>query len=144
MVLAAAGAEGDTTAAIRAAEGSFGAAQRFAEQDLAPVAALVSALLTKGDPDLAARTELARLIGPRADRDRLQAVFELAQAIAADLARSTADSAHRAALVELHGDLVALAAQAPTYNFDTGLLTLEIGSLLARAAPASEPAHARS
>ena len=47
----------------------------------------------------------------------------------------------RAALIEAHGALVTLAAQAPTYNFDTGLLSVEIGSLLMRAAPASEQAH---
>lgn len=136
-----AGMQGDIETAIRAAEGSFGAAQRFAEQDLAPVAKLVSDLLTKGDDNFNARAELSRMIGARADRVRLQAIMELSQAIAAGLARSTDNSTHRAALVEVHSDLVTLAAQAPNYNFDTGLLTLEIGTLLMRAAPASAPAH---
>ncbi|WP_299192627.1 DNA polymerase III subunit delta' [uncultured Erythrobacter sp.] len=140
-MLKEAGAQGDIETAIRAAEGSFGAAQRFAEQDLAPVAALVTDLLTKGDNIFNARAELSRLIGARADRVRLQAIMELAQAIAAGLARRTDNSAHRASLVEVHSDLVTLAAQAPNYNFDTGLLTLEIGTLLMRAAPASAPAH---
>ena len=76
-----------------------------------------------------------------ADRERLQAVMELAQAIVADAARSTDSDAQRAQLVETHAELVTLAAQAPNYNFDTGLLTLEIGTLLMRAAPASAPAH---
>lgn len=137
-----AGQGGDAhLAAIRAAQGSYGAALRFAEQELGPVAAATTALLTRGDPDHTGRAELARLIGPRADRARLDAVFELAQAITADLARGTDDHAQRAALVEAHGELVTLAAQAPTFNFDTGLLAQEIGSLLLRAAPASEHAH---
>ena len=137
-----AGQGGDARiAAIKAAEGSFGAALRFAEQDLGPVANAIKTLLTKGDPSLTARGELSRLIGPRADRARLDAVFELSQAMVADLARTTGDTRQRAALVDAHADLVKLAAQAPTYNFDAGLLSLEIGSLLTRAAPASEHAH---
>ncbi|EAQ30204.1 DNA polymerase III delta prime subunit [Erythrobacter sp. NAP1] len=130
-------------AAIRAAEGSYGAALRFAEQDLGPLANAISTLLTKGDPQMTGRSELTRLIGGRADRVRLDAVFELAQAVVADLARSTDNPAQRAKLVDTHRDLVKLAAQAPTYNFDTGLLSVEIGSLLTRAAPASEHAHVR-
>ena len=128
-------------AAIHAAEGSYGAALRFAEQDLAPIAGLIRNLISAGDPKLTLRSDLAKMIGPRADRERLQAVMELAQAIVAEAARSTESNAHRAGLVECHAELVTLAAQAPNYNFDTGLLTLEIGTLLMRAAPASERAH---
>lgn len=131
-------------AAIHAAEGSLGAALRFAEQDLSPIAGLIRNLISAGDPKLTARAELARMIGPRADRERLQAVMELAQAIVADAARTTTSSAHSAQLADTHTELIALAAQAPNYNFDTGLLTLEIGTLLMRAAPASAPAHARN
>ena len=141
---AGSGDSGETRlAAIKAAEGSFGAAVRFAEQDLGPVASAIKALLSHGDPNLAGRSELTRLIGPRADRNRLDAVFELAQALVAESARTTEDAEQRTALVEAHGELVRLASQAPTYNFDTGLLSVEIGSLLMRAAPASEHAHVR-
>jgi DNA polymerase-3 subunit delta' len=142
MLSASGASDGDQVdVAIRAAEGSYGAALRFSKQDLSPVAALITGLLTKGDPGLTARSDLSRMIGPRADRARLQAVMELAQAIAANLARNTQNSAQRAALVETHSELVTLAAQAPNYNFDTGLLMLEIGTLLMRAAPASDPAY---
>jgi DNA polymerase III subunit delta' len=128
-------------ATLAAAEGSFGAALRFAGQNLAPVAALIERLLTAGDPGLTQRGELAAMIGARADRERLQAVFDLAQSVTARLARTTSDNPHRARLVETHAALVQLAAQAPTYNFDTGLLTFEIGGLLVAASTASEPAH---
>ncbi|AWW74781.1 DNA polymerase III subunit delta' [Erythrobacter sp. KY5] len=130
-------------AAIRAAEGSYGVALRFAEQDLGPVANAIKSLLTNGDPQMTGRADLSRLIGGRADRARLDAVFELAQAMVADLARTTEYAGQRATLVDTHSDLVTLAAQAPTYNFDTALLAVEIGSLLTRAAPASEHAHVR-
>lgn len=128
-------------AAVQAAEGSYGAALRFAEQDLGPVAHAIQTLITQGDSDRSIRAELSKLIGTRADRARLDAVFELAQSIVAEEARTTANSAHRAVLVEAHGALVTLAAQAPSYNFDTGLLSAEIGGLLMRAAPASERLH---
>jgi len=128
-------------AAIAAAEGSFGAALRFAEQDLAPLARQIEALLAGGDSDFARRGELARLIGARADRERVQAVLDLAQALVARAARSSEDPAARAGLVETHADLVRLAAEFPTANFDPGMLPFEIGSLLVAAAPASETAH---
>ncbi|MDC8753332.1 DNA polymerase III subunit delta' [Erythrobacter sp. sf7] len=128
-------------AAIAAAEGSFGAALRFAAQDLAPLAKVIEALLERGDDGFTVRGELARLIGPRADRERVQAVLDLAQALAARAARETDDIARRGRLIDTHAALVSLAAEAPTANFDPGMLPFEIGSLLVSAAPASEPAH---
>ncbi len=128
-------------AAIAAAEGSFGAALRFAEQDLAPIARVIEALLAGGDGTFAGRGELARLIGPRAERERVQAALDLAQGLVARAARKTADALQRERLIDAHGALVSLAAEAPTANFDPGMLPFEIGSLLVAAAPASEPAH---
>lgn len=127
--------------AITAADGSFGSAMRFAAQDLAPVSRAITALLSGGESGVAKRGELARLIGPRADRERVQAVLDLAQALVARAARENGDSAQRARLIDIHAALVSLAAEAPTANFDPGLLPFEIGSLLTRAAAASEPTH---
>lgn len=127
--------------AIAAAEGSYGAALRFAAQDLAPIARVVAALLAGGDSGMTGRGELARLIGPRADRERMQAVLDLAQSLTARAARASDDHHTRARLIETHAALVSLAAEAPTANFDPGMLPFEIGSLLVAAAPASEPAH---
>ncbi len=128
-------------AALHSAGGSFGAAIRFVQQDLGPVARVIDGLLTVGDPGLVGRTELARLIGPRADRERLRSVLELAQSITAHRARTATQSVARAALIDAHGMLVSLTGEAPTANFDTGLLSLEIGSLLVEAHAASESAH---
>ena len=44
-------------------------------------------------------------------------------------------------MIGIHGELVALAGQAPTFNFDTGLLAMEIGTLLSSASAASEHAN---
>ena len=129
------------TGALQAASGSYGAAVRFVEEDLAPVARMIDGLLTAGDQGFTARSELTRIIGQRADRARLQAVLELAQSITAARARDARDMARRSAFIDAHSQLVALASQAPTHNFDTGLLTLEIGTLLVAAHAASEPAH---
>ena len=127
--------------AIAAAEGSFGAALRFAQQGLSQLAPLIGQMLQDGEDGFARRGELARLIGPRADRERIHAVLELSQALAARAARETGDTAHRLRLIDTHAALAQLAAEAPTANFDTGMLLFEIGGLLVRAAPASEPAH---
>ena len=54
---------------------------------------------------------------------------------------SDMDRKARARLINAHTALVSLAAEAPTANFDAGMLPFEIGSLLVAAAPASEPAH---
>ena len=138
-----AGIQGDAEVAIRAAEGSFGAALEFAQQDLDPVAGHIERLIDEGDAAMTGRGDLSRLIGPRADRDRLAEIFELAQAIVAHRARTCENSVQRAALIEAHSALVTLGGQAPSYNFDTGLLSLEIGTLLSRVHVASEHVHAR-
>lgn len=127
-------------AAISAAGGSPGAARAFIEQNLGPVAALMQRMLREGDPGFVLRAELAAAVGARPDRLRLQAMLDLARSMVAQAVRQ-ADAGQVPGLVEAHAALVELAAQAPTYNFDPGLLVLETGGLLARAAGASEPAH---
>lgn len=127
--------------AIAAAEGSFGAAVRFAAQDLAPIARVMSGLLAGADSGMTGRGELARLIGPRADRERVQAVLDLAQSLVARAARTCEDPALSARLIDTHSALIALAAEAPTANFDSSMLPFEIGGLLVAAAAASERAH---
>ena len=127
-------------AAVAAAAGSPGVPLRFVELELGRIDELVRQILLRGDPDFALRGKLAAEIGARPDRERIQAILDLARAIVAELAPQVERTAIPA-LVRLHGELVALAAQAPIYNFDAGLLAMEIGTLLAAAAPASERAH---
>lgn len=44
-------------------------------------------------------------------------------------------------IIEAYGALTKLATQAPTYNFDAGLLIMEIGGLLASAVMPREAAR---
>ena len=127
-------------AAVSAAAGSPGAALTFVEQELGKVDGPIRQILTQGDPHFALRGHLAAAIGARPSRERVQAIFDLARAILAEQAER-APKAHLPALIKAHGELVSLAAEAPTHNFDPGLLAMEIGTLLASAAPASERGH---
>lgn len=128
-------------AAIAAAGGSPGAALDFLAQDLGPIDALMQRIVSEGDPDFTLRGRLAGEIGARPDRDRISAVLDLARATLARMAEH-APRAAIPAVVEAHADLVRLSAQAPTHNFDPGLLVMQIGGLLASAAAASSHADA--
>ncbi|MBB3861188.1 DNA polymerase-3 subunit delta' [Novosphingobium hassiacum] len=127
-------------AALAVAGGSPGAALTFAEQGLGKLQAIYSALLGDRDGDLALRGALAGAIGARPDRERQMAAIEAAR-MTVVRALGQADDHARLRLVEAHAGLVSLAAVAPTYNFDSGLLMTQIGSLLASAAPTREGAR---
>ena len=132
--------EATSRAAVAAAEGSPGAALGFVSQDLGQMHQLMRQIIESGDRDLALRGALAGEIGMRPDRERLLAVIELARATLA-AALGEAARAQQLRIVEAHGALVRLAAQAPTFNFDPGLLMLEIGGLLASTAMPREAAR---
>jgi DNA polymerase-3 subunit delta' len=131
--------EATRAAAVAAAEGSPGSALSFVEQDLGALHGVMVRLLREGDPAFALRGTLADQIGARPDRERMQATLELARAVlAAELAQAPRERQSR--IIVAHGELTTLAAQAPTYNFDPGLLAMEIGGLLASAALPRETA----
>jgi DNA polymerase-3 subunit delta' len=120
-------------AAVAAAQGSPGVALSFLGEDLGPAHALVERIVAEGDDSFTLRGHLAEAIGARPTRERVAAVIDLARAV---LARDIGGH-HREAQarrIEAHGALMKLGAQAPTYNFDPGLLAMEIGGLLASAA----------
>lgn len=120
-------------AAIKAALGSPGVALAFAEHELATIHTLMHRIMEEGDADFRLRGALVDAMGARPSRDRQLAVLELARTI---LGSNLADLAtgHLQAVIEAHVALTRLSAQAPTYNFDPGLLILEIGGLLASSA----------
>ena len=127
-------------AALAVAGGSPGAALAFAEQDLAKAQSIFTALIERGDPELALRGALAGALGARPDRERQMAAIEAAR-MTVVRALGRVDDAAKLRLVEAHARLVKLAAEAPIYNFDVGMLLMEIGSLLASAAPTREGAR---
>ncbi len=130
--------EATRAAAIAAAAGSPGAALEFVDMELGNVAQAMRDILDRGDPDFRMRGTLAGLIGARPDRDRIRAVLELARSVVAQrLDTSLIDPRD---VIDTHSELVRLTGEQPTYNFDAGLLAMEIGTLLANAAKASERA----
>ena len=127
-------------AAIAAAGGSPGAALDFVALDLGEIHGLMREIAETGDPDFKRRGRLAEAIGARPDRKRQLAAIDLARAVAAGRMQETSRGAIPA-LSDTHAELVKLAAQAPTYNFDPGLLVMEIGGLLASLGVPREAAH---
>ena len=128
-------------AAIAASGGSPGAALEFVELDLGEIHRLMREIAEAGDPDFKRRGKLADAMGARPDRKRQLAAIDLARAVTADRMANARRGAIPA-LADTHAELVRLAAQAPTYNFDAGLLVMEIGTLLASLAAPSERLHA--
>lgn len=127
-------------AAISLAGGSLGAARKFVEMKLEPTAQIMQQLAAQGDPTMALRAQLIAEVGARPSRERIQAILDLARTtLAQSVAEAPADK--RLAIIDAHSALVDLAAKAPTYNFDNGLLVGEIAGLLASAGDASEPVH---
>lgn len=127
-------------AAIKAAQGSPGMALSFVEHDLGNIHDLMQRILHQGDGDYHLRGALADEMGARPARDRQLAALELARTVlVGELA--SASRARQVALIEAHGTLMRISAQAPTYNFDAGLLIMEIGGLLASAAMPREAAR---
>ena len=125
-------------AAVAAAKGSPGAALEFVAQDLGALHQLMLRLIAEGDEHFALRGALAEEIGARPSRERQQAAIDLARAVvAAELGH---DAARDDRVIEAHGQLVRLGAQLPTYNFDPGLVAMELGALLATLAMPRESA----
>ena len=126
-------------AAIAAAQGSPGVALSFVEHRLAFLHELMLRIMREGDRDFALRGALAKEMGTRPTRQKQTAALDLARAtLAAEL--PDAPRAVQLAIIEAHGEMTRLSAQAPVYNFDSGLLIMEIGGLLARTALPREAA----
>jgi DNA polymerase-3 subunit delta' len=122
-------------AAIAVGAGAPGAALAFAEQDLGRVWQIMRQIVAQGDPDLSLRAGLAAAIGQRPDRERQMAALTAARMVLTGAMGSTRAPA---ALADAHAALVVLSREAPTYNYDPGLLMLEIGALLAGVAQTRE------
>jgi len=127
-------------AAIAASGGSPGAALDFVGMGLGELHRLMQQLIVSGDADFALRGRLAEAIGARPERARQFAAIDLARSVVADAMRSVTH-ANIPPLADAHAELSRLAAQAPLYNYDAGLLVMEIGSLLAAVATPREAAH---
>ncbi|MCJ2181403.1 DNA polymerase III subunit delta' [Novosphingobium sp. 1949] len=120
-------------AAIRAAQGSPGLARTFVSLDLGTIHDLMVRIVERGDGDYVLRGALAREMGPRPARERQLAAIELARAVLLGCIGETTRR-HQLAVIEAHQSLGQLLVRAPTYNFDPGVLIMDIGGLLASSA----------
>ncbi len=131
----------ERAAAVAAAGGSPGAALSFVDMGLGKAAQIMRRIRDAGDADFSARGELTGLIGTRPERERLRAILDLARALVSEgVDALPASLANRR--IAAHDGLVRLTGEFVTYNYDTGLLALEIGNLLAGCGAASERADA--
>ena len=117
-------------AAIAVGAGAPGAAIAFAGQGLGKAWAIMRAIVDRGDGDLALRGDLSAAIGQRPDRERQMAALTAARMV---LVEAMARNRNGAALADAHAALIRLTREAPIYNYDAGLLMLEIGAILASA-----------
>ncbi|MDE1917314.1 MAG: DNA polymerase III subunit delta' [Sphingomonadales bacterium] len=124
-------------AAIAAAQGSPGVALDFVAEDLAKAHDLMEHIMREGDAGFTLRGHLADEVGARPRRERQTAVLDLARSVLAQDLR-LASPIRQARIIEAYGALTRLAREAPTYNYDPGLLAMEIGALLASAAVPTE------
>lgn len=126
-------------AALAVASGSPGAALDFAGRGLTTAYGMMTRIMESGDPDFVLRGALLGEIGARPDREQQLVVIETARTIVA-AAAPLAERTRAARMIETHGALARLLAQAPTANFDPTTLMLQIGGLLASVAADREAA----
>lgn len=132
--------EAARAAAIRAAGGSPGAALAFLRLDLGRAGGIMRTILEKGDPSHVLRSALAETIGARPDRERMSAMLEMARlSLSSEIERNLPDPSP---VIDAHAEFVRLSGEHVAYNYDPGLLALEIGTLLAKAGAASDTADA--
>ncbi len=127
-------------AAIAGAGGSPGVALEFVELELGKLHRLMLEIVRSGDAGFKLRGQLADAMGARPDRQRQLAAIELARSVVTREMDQVGSQAIPA-LVSAHSELVRLAAQFPTYNFDPGLLVMEIGTLLTTLGASREAAN---
>ena len=117
-------------AAIAATAGSPGAALEFLGRGLAPVHNVIQSILSSSGECDASSGRLLDVAGTRPDRERISAILALARGSTARAALSK-DGSSNPAMIEAHSRLVELEREAPTYNFDPGLLLAQVGAILA-------------
>jgi len=120
---------------IRTSGGSAGRALAFAELDLAKLEDAALAILRKGDPTNARRSDLASELGKKGAADRYAAFLDLAPSLIAREARALAPGARERAL-DAYAKARELAAIAPRLSLDPAATVFQIGGILAEVAGA--------
>lgn len=122
---------------ISVSSGSAGRALAFAELGLAKLEDAALAILRKGDPTNARRSELASDLGKKTAADRYAAFLDLAPSLIAREARKLQGIPRERAL-DAYSKARELAAVAPRLSLDPAATVFQIGGILAEVAePAS-------
>lgn len=115
--------------------GSVGRALAFAELGLAKLEDAALAILRRGDPTNARRSELATELGKKAAADRYAAFLDLAPSLIAREARRLEGSPRERAL-NAYAKARELAVLAPRLSLDPAATVFQIGGILAEVAEA--------
>ena len=113
--------------------GSAGRALAFAELELAKLEESALAILRKGDPTNARRSELATELGKKASADRYAAFLELAPSLIAREARQLKGTERERAL-DAYAKVRELGSIAPRLSLDPAATVFQIGGILAEVA----------
>ena len=116
--------------------GSAGRALALAELGLAKLEDAALAILRKGDPTNARRSELATELGKKGAADRYAAFLDLAPSLIAREAR-TLDGASRERALDAYAKARELAVIAPRVSLDPAATVFQLGGILAEVALAT-------
>jgi len=123
---------------IAMAGGSGGRALAFAELGLARLEDDALAILHRGDPTNARRSELALELGKRGAGERYTAFLDLAPSLIAREARQ-ADGSKRERALDAYAKARELATIAPRLSLDPAATVFQIGGILASVADPAIP-----
>jgi DNA polymerase-3 subunit delta' len=121
---------GERSKIVAMSFGSAGRALAFAELDLAKLEDAAVAILRKGDPTNARRSDLAAELGKKGSAERYAAFLELAPSLIAREARML-DSESRQRALDAYDKVRELASVAPRLSLDPAATVFQIGGLLA-------------
>ncbi len=124
----------DIARCVLAAGGAPGQAYELATSGAVPLLRQIDSLIEQGDVSLAGRNALADMLTGKENRDKMQLALDYAMRKSAALARTARGPALERAL-DIQARFRTLAGEFVVANFDSRLLALEIGGLLARLAP---------
>jgi len=110
--------------------GSAGRARAFAELSLAKLEDAALAILRRGDPTNARRSDLAQELGKRGAAERYAAFLDLAPSLIAREARAL-DGPRRERALDAYAKVREIAAIAPRLSLDPAATVFQIGGILA-------------
>jgi len=116
---------------IEAGQGSPGQALLLETAKLSELMMLCQELMAEGDPDNAKRSELVKVLSPKAESPRYQAFLKHLPQTVAHYVRGLPQQGHLSA-IDLWQQISTLAGQAQPKSLDNKAVIFQLGSLMAR------------